>query len=193
MVHTRKAAYPILPLILNRWSQRAMSGEQISKEQLMSLFEAARWAPSSFNNQPWRFIYAQKNTPFWDTLFNLLVPFNQQWVSTASILLVVFSYMRFTKTNKPSRTHAFDTGAAVQNLALEAYSQELVVHAMEGFDYDQAYQACSIPRDDYEIHAMLAIGKPGNVQLLNQELQQREEPSDRVPINTLIYEGIFKP
>src|SRR3989339_1514429 len=116
----RTASFPIEPLILNRWSPRAMSGEPISSEELMSLFEAARWAPSAYNNQPWRFIYAQSGTEHWKNLFGLLVEFNQGWTHAASALVVVLSKKTFDHNGEPSITHQFDTGAAWENLALEA-------------------------------------------------------------------------
>ena len=119
-MNTRKPAHTILDLILNRHSPRAMSGEKFTEHELLQLFEAARWAPSSFNNQPWRFIYAHRETAAWKVLFDLMVPFNQSWAKDAAVLLVVVSSNLFEKTKKPSRTHSFDTGAAWENLALQA-------------------------------------------------------------------------
>ncbi len=91
----RKANYPILPLILNRWSPRAMTGEEMTDEELMPLFEAARWSPSSYNNQPWRFIYAKRGTPAWKTFLNLMIEFNQSWTKNAAALVVVVSKKTF--------------------------------------------------------------------------------------------------
>ena len=91
----RKPTYPINSIFTNRWSPRAMSGEKISNEQLLSLFEAARWAPSSYNGQPWRFIYAHRETAHWDTLFNLLIPFNQGWAKNSAVLVVIISKKTF--------------------------------------------------------------------------------------------------
>src|SRR5213594_1415571 len=108
----RTSNYPVLNLIINRWSPRAMSGEPISDVQLMTLFEAARWAPSSYNNQPWRFIYAKRNSKHWDTILNLLVDFNKQWCANASALVVIISKKTFDYNGKPSVTHQFDSGAA---------------------------------------------------------------------------------
>ena len=108
----RKAAYPIHELILNRWSPRAMSGESISDAELMSLFEAARWAPSSYNSQPWRFIYAKRDTAAWDPLYNLMVQFNKDWTKNAAVLMVIVSRDTFEYNGKPSITHSFCTGSA---------------------------------------------------------------------------------
>ncbi len=187
----RVAQYPINELFLNRWSPRAMSGESISDEQLMTLFEAARWAPSSFNNQPWRFIYAKRTTQFWEAIFNLLVPFNQSWCKNAAVLVVVASRNTFAWNDKPARTHSFDTGSAWENLALQASLMGLVAHGMEGFDYEKARIELKIP-ENYTIEAMLAIGKPGKKEDLPKELQEREEKSDRNPVASFIFEGMFK-
>lgn len=185
----RISAYPILPLILERWSPRALSGESIADSELMTLFEAARWAPSSYNNQPWRFIYAKRDTSAWNTFFNLLVDFNKEWTERAAVLVVIASA---TKTVKGYniRTHSFCTGAAWQNLALQAYSMGLVAHGMEGFDYDRAKKELAVP-EEYAIEAMCAIGRPGNINDLPQELQKRETPSDRKPIKEFVFQGTF--
>lgn len=186
----RKSAYPIEPLILTRWSPRAMSGEPISHEELMSLFEAARWAPSCYNNQPWHFIYAQRDTKHWQKLFDLLVPFNQEWCARAAVLILVLSRNTFFLNNKPSRTHSFDTGAAVENLALQGHAMGLVVHGMEGFDYDRARAIFAIP-DEYTVEALFAVGRPASPDVLSAELKARELPSDRKPIAEFVTEGTF--
>lgn len=186
----RIPSYPVEELILTRWSPRAMSGEPISHDELMSLFEAARWAPSSYNNQPWRFIYAHRDTKYWHTFFDLLVPFNQEWCARAAALIVVVSHTRFSFNNKPSRTHSFDTGAAVQNLALQGHAMGLVVHGMEGFDYDRARTIFAIP-DEYTVEALFAVGRPASSDILSLELKKRELLSDRKPIAEFVTEGTF--
>ena len=187
----RIADYPILDIIINRWSARAMSGEAITDQELFPLFEAARWAPSSYNNQPWRFIYAHRTDEIWQTFLNLLVPFNQSWAKNAATLIIVASDSLFEKTKKPSRTHTFDTGAAWQNLALQGIANGLVVHGMEGFDYDAAHTVAELPTT-YEVLAMIAVGKPGNIQNLPPELQAREEKSDRKKITEFVYKGHYQ-
>lgn len=184
----RKPNHPIDELFLKRWSPRAMSGEHISKEELMALFEAARWAPSSYNNQPWRFVYALKNTPHWDSLFNLLVDFNKGWCKNASALVVIVSKKTFDHNSKPARTHSFDTGAAWENLALQGTLKGVVVHGMEGFDYDKAHKELKIPAD-HTIEAMFAVGKPGKKEDLAPEMQKGEAPNDRKKITEFIFEG----
>jgi nitroreductase len=186
----RKADYEIQELILGRWSPRALSGEEISDDELMPLFEAARWAPSSFNNQPWRFIYAKRNTPQWDKLFALIGEFNQAWTKNASALVVIVSKKTFDHNGQPMPTHSFDTGAAWENLALEASSRELVAHGMSGFDYEKARKELGVP-DEYSVEAMIAIGKHGKKKELSEQMQQNEKPSWRKPLNELIMEGRF--
>ncbi len=190
MMAERKPEYTINPLILNRWSPRAMSGEEISDEELMPLFEAARWAPSAFNGQPWRFVYAKRGTGEWQVFFDLMNEFNQSWTKNAAALVVVVSKKTFDYKEKPNPTHAFDTGAAWENLAAEGSSRGLVVHAMSGFDYEKAAEAINIPQD-HEIHCMIAIGKKGKKEDLPEKLQEREEPSDRRPLKEIVIKGKF--
>ena len=187
----RVSKYPINELFLNRWSARAMSGESISHEELMTLFEAARWAPSSYNNQPWRFVYTTKESPEWKTFFDLLVPFNQMWAVGASVLVVVISAKNFEFNNLPSRTHSHDAGAACENFALQGTLSKLVVRAIEGFDYDKARVALHIP-ENYDIEIMFAVGRPGKVEDLPERFREQEGPSDRKPLEELVFEGRFK-
>jgi len=187
----RKPEHEINPLILSRWSPRSMTGEEISDEELMSLFEAARWAPSSYNNQPWRFIYAKRNTNHWGRLFSLMVEFNQSWTKNAAVLVAVISKKIFDHNNQPSVTHSFDTGAAWENLALQAESMGLVTHGMQGFDYEKAKKELEIP-EDYSVEAMVAIGKRGRKEDLPKEMQEREIPSERKPLKDIIMEGKFR-
>lgn len=187
---TRKPEYQINSHILNRWSPRSFSGYEINDKELYALFEAARWAPSSYNNQPWRFIYAKKGSKYWNLLFDLLIDFNKQWCTNASVLVVILSHKIFEHNGKPSPTHQFDTGSAWENLAIQSTFQGLATHAMQGFDYDKAKKDLEIP-DDYEVMAMVAIGKRGPKERLSAELQQREIPSDRKPLSELIMEGKF--
>ena len=188
---SRKSTYPINTLILNRWSPRAMTGEDLDNEEIMSLFEAARWAPSSYNNQPWRFIYARRNTEHWERMFSLLADGNKSWAKNSALLVVVISRKNFEYNEKPARTHQFDAGSAWQNLALEAFSRGLVAHGMQGFDYDKARIDCVIP-DDFEVMAMIAIGKKGPREGLPPDLQEKEKQSDRKPLKDIIMEGLYR-
>jgi len=186
----RKAGYPIDSLFLDRWSPRAMSDKEIAEEELLTLFEAARWAPSSYNNQPWRILYARRNTIHWPLFFDLLVDFNKTWVKGAAALVVFISKTTFDHNGEPSVTHSFDTGAAWENFALEASLKNLVVHGMEGFDYDRARTMLKIP-SDFQVEVMAAIGKPGKKEDLPLGLQERETPNDRRKLTETIIEGPY--
>jgi nitroreductase len=186
----RKADHDIHPLILNRWSPRAMSGETIEDEELFSLFEAARWAPSSYNIQPWRFVYAKKGTKHFEKFFNLLVDFNKQWCKNAAVLCLIISQKQSPVTKKTSKTHSFDTGAAWENLALQGSHQNLVIHGLEGFDYTAAKTVLHIP-DDFEIECMFCIGKKAPLDSLAEDLKKREIPSTRMKVSEIIFEGNF--
>ena len=177
----RKSGYGISRHILDRWSPRSFSGEAMDEKDLYPLFEAARWAPSSYNSQPWRFIYATRNSDHWNRLFDLLVDFNKQWCASASALVVILSYKKFEHNGKPYLTHEFDTGAAWENLAIQATIQGLATHAMEGFDHERARSMLKVP-GDYDVIAMVAIGKRGPKENLPPGLQQREVPSGRKPL-----------
>jgi nitroreductase len=186
----RKAEHPVDKIFLNRWSPRAMSEEEVTSEELMTLFEAARWAPSSYNNQPWRFVYARRGGPGWDELVGLLVPNNRAWAEKAAALVVIVSHQNFEYNGKPSRTHHFDTGAAWAYLALQGSMKGLVVHGMEGFDYDRARKTLGIP-DDYDVEAMAAIGRPGRKEDLPEKAREMEAPNGRKSKAELVFEGRF--
>jgi len=166
-----------------------MSGEEIDEKTMFTLFEAARWAPSSNNNQPWRFIYARRNTPHWTTFFDLLAEGNQVWAKNAAVLIVVISKTTFDN-GKPARTHSYDAGAAWENFALQGSLLNLVVHGMQGFDYEKAKEILGVP-DDYQVEAMIAVGKPGRKEDLPDYQQKREFPSSRKGIAEIAREGTF--
>jgi nitroreductase len=188
---TRNSNYEIAPLLLNRWSPRSMTGEPLTDEELFPLFEAARWAPSSYNGQLWRFIIARRqNSAEFAKFLDLLAPGNRVWAENAAALVVVASRTNFEYNNKPSITHAFDAGAAWQNLALEASRRELVAHGMEGFDYARAKAELSMP-DDFEAHAMVAIGRRAPAEKLPENYRAKERPNSRRPLREIVFEGVF--
>jgi nitroreductase len=186
----RTADYPIETLLVARWSPRAMSGEPISDEELLTLFEAARWAPSTYNEQEWRFLYARRGAPQWQKHFDLLVEGNQAWCKDAALLCVILAHKVFQRNGKPNPVHLFDSGCAFENLALQGTAMGLVVHAMQGFDYDKARSALNVP-DDYAVVAMFAVGRPADVSVLPEQIRDREKPSDRKPVKQIICEGEF--
>jgi nitroreductase len=187
----RQADHPIDPLFLDRWSPRAMSGEEIPEEELMVLFEAARWAPSSYNNQPWRILFARRGSEQWPLFFDLLMETNKVWANNAAALLLFVSKTTFDHNGKPYPTHSYDTGAAWQNLALQGYLKGYVVHGMQGFDYERARVTLQIP-EGFRVEAMAAVGRPGVKNVLPEALQQREIPNDRRKLNQTICEGPFR-
>ena len=177
-------------LFLDRWSPRAMSGEAVTEEELMTLFEAARWAPSSYNNQPWRILYARRETGPWPVFFGLLGEGNQVWAKDAAALLVFVSKETFDFNGKPYPTHSFDTGAAWENLALQASLRGLAAHGMQGFDYERARVELNIP-EGFRVEAMAAVGRPGDPARLPEKLREREAPSGRKPLSQIVCEGSF--
>ena len=186
----RVADHPIDNLFLNRWSPRAMTGERVPREDLMSLFEAARWAPSSYNNQPWRILYATRDGKDWDLFLNLLVDGNKAWAKNAGALLLFISQKTFGFNGAPSVTHSFDTGSAWENLALQGWLKGLVVHGMQGFNYEEARKQLNIP-EGFDVEAMAAVGIPADPSTLPDDIRAREAPSDRRKLEETICEGPF--
>ncbi|MDT5270093.1 MAG: hypothetical protein QOH49_2279 [Acidobacteriota bacterium] len=184
------AQHPVDELFLDRWSPRAMSGEGVTDEELMTLFEAARWAPSSYNNQPWRILYARRETEQWPVFFGLMVEGNQSWAKDAAALLLFVSKETFDFNGKPYPTHSFDTGAAWENLALQSTMLGLVTHGMQGFDYERARTELNIP-EGFRVEAMIAVGHPGDPAQLPEPLREREAPSGRKPLSEITCEGAF--
>ena len=186
----RTPDHDVCNIFPSRWSPRAMNGEPIGSDILMSLFEAARWAPSCFNNQPWRFLYAHRTGPHWAAFLDLLRPQNREWCVHAAVLMVAVSNDTFDYNGKPDRSHSFDTGAAWENLALEGTMRGLVVHGMLGFDRDRARSELGIP-DGFTVEAMIAVGVPGNPDILPDRLREQEHPSNRKPVEDFTAEGTF--
>ncbi len=192
----RTADHDVEALFLERWSPRAFTGEAISDSTLMSIFEAARWAPSSYNAQPWRFVYAKRDSADWPKLLGLLIEFNQGWAKNASALVFVISDRFQRKPDAaptPSYSHSFDAGAAWAQMALQAHALGWAAHGMVGFDIEKSYGVLGVPAEDFRIEAAVAIGKPGDKSMLPEFLHAREQPSGRSPIASLIHEGAFRP
>ena len=182
--------YPIHDLLRQRWSPRAFDDRPIELEKLRSLFEAARWAPSSNNGQPWRFIVANKDYETeWNRLLACLVEGNRKWAYRAPVLILSVVSLNFEDDAKPNR-HAFhDTGLAVENLGLQATALGLVAHQMAGFDVEKARADLKIP-SGYEPVAMIAVGYPGDLASLSDRLREREQqPRSRQPISEWTFSG----
>ncbi|QRM53649.1 nitroreductase family protein [Sinorhizobium sp. BG8] len=196
MTHSngRNSQYPVDRQFLDRWSPRAFTGESIPDEQLFSLFEAARWAPSASNRQPWRFVYGRRGTQPFSRILDTLDEGNQRWARNASVLVVIISktHNRSAATGelRPAYTHAFDTGAAWCSLALQATLSGLHAHAMAGIDREKAMRDLAVP-NGFRVEAGLAIGKLALAESLPDDLREREKPSQRNPIETFAFEGSF--
>lgn len=192
--NSRAATHPIDSLFLERWSPRAFLDTAISEGELLTLLEAARWAPSSYNSQPWRFAFARRGTAHWPTLLGLLNEFNQSWAKNSAALVFIASspLMRPPGGDKdvPSYSHSFDAGAAWASLALQAVRLGLQAHAMVGVDFARAAEVLGLP-SGYRIEAAVAIGKPGDKAQLPEGLQAREQPSPRRPLAEIAAEGRF--
>lgn len=190
----REASHPIDPLFLERWSPRAFDGSQIPDTDLKTIFEAARWAPSAFNSQPWRFLYAKRGGPDWQRFLGLLIPWNQGWAHSASVLVYILSdrtpMTGKDGTSQPSRTHSFDAGSAWMSLALQATRIGYHAHGMSGIEYKRAYAELGIP-ERYRVEAACVIGRIGDPAMLDEKLRAREHPSNRKPLDELIFEGGF--
>lgn len=186
----RKTDFEILPEILLRWSPRAMTGGEIPRDDLMAMFEAARFAQSCYNEQPWRFVYAMGGTEDFAKFENILAEFNWNWAKDASVLMIAIAKEMFARNDKPNAHHAFDTGTAWGFLSLEATRRGYVTHGMGGFSRDAAREILGIP-DGYVPIAAIAIGILAERDSLPDELKEKEEPGQRRPLSESFSEGKF--
>ncbi|MCB8880463.1 nitroreductase family protein [Acidisoma cellulosilytica] len=190
----RDADHEIEPIFLERWSPRAFTEEEISEADLFSMFEAARWAPSSYNSQPWVFIYARRSSPNWEKLLGLLNEFNQSWAKRAGAIVIIASHTTMLPPGAekaiPSHSHSFDAGAAWNALALQGSKLGWHAHAMVGFDIPRAFAELNFP-EGVRVEAAVAIGRQGDKSILPEGLAKREAPSPRKPITDFAFEGSF--
>jgi nitroreductase len=186
-INNRNTEYDINDIFLNRHSSRAMSGEAISKTEIMTLLEASRWAPSASNIQPWRFIYALKGTADFDLFLSFLMEGNQIWCKNAGAFIIGLS-KKNTDDGKSNETHSFDTGSAWENIALQGSIMKLVVHGMAGYNVEPLRKELNI-KDEYNVELMIAIGKPGEIEDLPEYLRERETPSQRKNLDEIAFEG----
>lgn len=177
-------------LIANRWSGRTYDAAQVvSRAQIVALLEAARWAPSCFGDQPWRFVVVDKNTDqqAWQLAFACLASSNQTWTRNAPVLILVCADTRFNHNQQENRWAQYDTGAAAENLCLQASSMGLVAHQMGGFNSDQARESFAIPVQ-YTLMSMISIGYAANIADLDSEVLAREVAvRSRRPLGDLFY------
>ncbi len=190
---TRQTEHAIDAQFTDRWSPRSLTDQAVTETQVLSLLEAARWAPSASNHQPARFVWALRGEAGFAAINGALVPFNQSWAGKAAALIVVASKgtaMGYDGTEGPNVWAAFDAGAAWMNLALQAHSFGLVAHAMGGFDPAALAQAVGLP-EGHSLHAVVAIGHRGAAEALPEGLQEREAPSPRNPLAASVFRGRF--
>lgn len=183
--------FPIDDLIARRWSSRAFDPEKmLSREQIISLCEAGRWAPSCFGDEPWKFIICDKsiNPHSWEKLFACINEWNQRWVKNAPLLILALSDTKF-RNGDENKWGQFDTGAASENIYLQAVSLGLIAHPIAGFDYEKVRKEFAIP-DQYIINAIIVIGYPGKVDILEADLQELElKPRFRRAFETNFFDG----
>ncbi|HJL04801.1 MAG TPA: nitroreductase family protein [Polyangiaceae bacterium LLY-WYZ-15_(1-7)] len=188
----RQPDFPIDPIFHTRWSPRAFAPEPMPETDLLRALEAARWAPSAYNVQPWRFVYALRGDAFWERFLDVLVPFNRSWAANASALVFVVSdtLLRYEGELSPSRSHAFDAGAAWAQLALQATQLGWHAHGIGGLDYDRAHALLGVP-EGFRVEMAVAIGRRAAPETLPAELREREAPSPRRPVREMAFRGGF--
>ena len=182
--------FPVHEVVSERWSPRAFSDKAVPPVVLASLFEAARWAPSSFGDQPWVFIVATKDQPAeYAKVLDCLIEFNQGWAKAAPLVMLTVAHMFFEKNNHPNRHGFHDVGLAMGNLALQATAEGLFIHQMAGILPEKAKGHFLIP-DGWEAVAGVAIGYPGDPNSLPDSLKERElAPRTRKPISSFVFTG----
>lgn len=186
----RVSEHDIASFFLERWSPRAFTDETIAGEELMPFFEAARWAPSSMNAQPWRFIYVLRDGENWQGVLDSLSNTNRSWAFRAAALVAFVSqdWLDFGDGRVPSPTHSFDTGAAWMSFALQAFLSGWHTHGMAGFDHEKLRDVLGVP-DGFRINAVAATGRMGDSAMLTDRLRSREIPADRAPLEELVFKG----
>lgn len=190
MDKTAETQFPLHDLLKRRWSPRAFSEQPVGPDMLLTFLDAARWAPSSSNEQPWRFVVATKQEPAdYDRLLACLLEGNRKWAYRAPVLMLSVARMDFEEDGRPNR-HAFhDVGLATENLLLQVSALGLVAHPMAGFVIEKARADLKIP-SGYEPVAMIAVGYPGELSALPDYLQQRElKPRERKPLTEIAFSG----
>jgi nitroreductase len=194
MTQARTAAHGVSPIFIDRWSPRGFDESSLAEGDLKRLFEAAHWAPSAYNSQPWRFICARRGTPAWQGCLDLLLPGNRAWAQRASALVFAVSAQKFTPPGGGEAIDtgysSHDTGAAVAYLVLQASLAGLAAHVVGGFDRQAAQRVLAIP-DGFRLESAIVIGRLGSAETLSPELRAREAPNGRRPVESLIAEGRF--
>lgn len=185
-----ETAAPIHDLLRHRWSPRAFDSRPVEREKLRAIFEAARWAASSFNAQPWFYIVATKDDPEnFKRVLECFVEFNQGWAKGAPVLALSVARMKFEHNGEPNNHAYHDVGQATANLALEATNLGLQIHQMAGILPEKARQIFGIPQG-FEAVAGIALGYPGDPASLTDKLRERElAPRERKPVSSFVFTG----
>jgi nitroreductase len=183
---------PIHELIRRRWSPRAFSELPVEPDKLLSLFEAARWAASASNEQPWAFLVATQEDPQnYADMLSVLVEFNQAWANKAPALILTLAHTKFEKDGRPNRHAFYDLGQAAANLALQATALGLTAHQMAGFNAEAARECFAVP-EGWEPVSVIALGYPGDLDSLTEKLRQREiAQRQRKPLETFVFSGAW--
>ena len=192
----RQAQHDIDTIFLDRWSPRGFDSSIMPDEDLLKLFEAARWAPSGSNQQPWNFVYAKRESADWPVFLDCLMDGNKRWVETTSVLMFVISRkfgLSSSGQRRPHGSHSFDTGAAWMALALQARELGYYTHGMGGIYKDKIAELLELNTDDYAIEAAIAVGKRAPIETLPADIAEREVPSQRKPITDFVFAGKFEP
>jgi len=176
------------PMFLDRWSPRAFDPAPISEEDIATLFEAARWAPSCFNEQPWLFVYGTDPEER-DLFLQILTEKNRLWARNASVLAILFARRNFSRGGKPNRWSGHDCGAAWVSLAFQARMLRLYAHGMAGFSREKAYVLLGVPEEEYEAMAAIAVGAYGDREALPEEIKEMEQPNTRKPLAEVAIKG----
>ncbi len=185
-INKREAKHSALnKVFIERWSPRAFKEDKLSQEQIDTLFEAAHWAPSSYNAQPWYFVYASTDEAL-NKLRPVMVEQNQAWANKAPLLILVFARKKLEFNGKDNTKAQFDSGSAWMSLALQAHSMGLIAHAMGGFYDDKAYAITGLSPDEFTPMCVIAVGYHGNTEDLPQSFQEKEFPSERKALNDVV-------
>ena len=187
--NSREASAPVEPMFIERWSSRSFADVPLTGDQIASLFEAAHWAPSSGNRQPWVFVYATDG-PDRERLNSVLNEDNARWAPKAPMLILVFA-RKVTEDGKNIRTAQFDTGAAWMSLALQANRMGLNTRGMAGIDRDAAYDAAGVPRDTFESICAIAVGTRGTDDDLHPRIVDQNFANARKPVSKVAFKGRF--
>jgi nitroreductase len=186
MKYAQPSAEGVLPLILERWSPRAFADREVSSGDLRIIFEAGRWAPSSYNEQPWRFLLGPRNSETYKKILDALVPFNQEWAGDAPVLILGVARTRFSHNDSPNNYAAHDLGAAMGYMALQATALGLAAHQMAGFDWVKARESFAIP-ETYGMGSVMALGYQGELSDLPEKFQAQEQsPRSRKPLSEIV-------